>query len=74
MTQPMFQGIPIFRIFDVEKAKDFYVGFLGFRVDWEHRFDHVPTQLRRSGFRQRLSASVSAPSTAWRFLQGARPC
>jgi catechol 2,3-dioxygenase-like lactoylglutathione lyase family enzyme len=39
MTQPMFQVIPIFRIFDVEKAKDFYVGFLGFRVDWEHSFD-----------------------------------
>lgn len=25
--------IPIVRIFDVEKAKDFYVGFLGFAVD-----------------------------------------
>jgi hypothetical protein len=23
----------------LKKAKDFYVGFLGFRVDWEHRFD-----------------------------------
>ena len=33
------QTIPILRIFDVEKAKDFYVGFLGFTVDWEHRFD-----------------------------------
>ncbi|MCA9036070.1 MAG: VOC family protein [Planctomycetaceae bacterium] len=29
--------IPILRIFDVEKAKSFYVDFLGFRVDWEHR-------------------------------------
>jgi catechol 2,3-dioxygenase-like lactoylglutathione lyase family enzyme len=35
----MFRAIPILRIFDVEKAKDFYAGFLGFRVDWEHRFD-----------------------------------
>jgi uncharacterized glyoxalase superfamily protein PhnB len=31
--------IPLFRIFDVEKAKEFYVGFLGFTVDWEHTFD-----------------------------------
>ena len=28
----------------------------------------------RSGFRQRLTGSVRAPSEAWRFLQGARPC
>ena len=31
--------IPILRIFDEAKAKDFYAGFLGFRVDWEHRFE-----------------------------------
>ena len=30
--------IPILRIFDLEKAKAFYVGFLGFTIDWEHRF------------------------------------
>lgn len=29
---------PIARIFDVEKARDFYLGFLDFTVDWEHRF------------------------------------
>lgn len=33
------QTIPILRIFDVAKATEFYVGFLGFAVDWEHRFD-----------------------------------
>jgi catechol 2,3-dioxygenase-like lactoylglutathione lyase family enzyme len=32
------QVIPILRIFDIAKAKEFYVGFLGFKVDWEHRF------------------------------------
>ncbi len=31
-------AVPILRIFDVQKALDFYVGFLGFHVDWEHRF------------------------------------
>lgn len=29
---------PILRIFDEEKAREFYVDFLGFKVDWDHRF------------------------------------
>ena len=29
---------PILRIFDEVKAREFYVDFLGFKVDWEHRF------------------------------------
>ena len=33
-----FQAIPIIRIFDEEKAKEFYLGFLGMKLDWEHRF------------------------------------
>jgi catechol 2,3-dioxygenase-like lactoylglutathione lyase family enzyme len=31
--------IPILRIFDEARARDFYVDYLGFGVDWEHRFD-----------------------------------
>jgi len=31
--------IPILRSFDEAKAKEFYVGFLGFTLDWKHRFD-----------------------------------
>jgi catechol 2,3-dioxygenase-like lactoylglutathione lyase family enzyme len=38
MGEPAFAAIPILRIFDVAKAKEFYVDFLGLRVDWEHRF------------------------------------
>lgn len=30
---------PIIRMFDEAKAKEFYVDFLGFTVDWEHRFE-----------------------------------
>lgn len=30
---------PILRIFDYDKAVEFYVGFLGFKIDWEHRFE-----------------------------------
>lgn len=29
---------PILRIFDEAKAREFYVEFLGFQLDWEHRF------------------------------------
>ena len=39
MTSTFLNTIPIMRIFDVVKAKDFYVRFLGFAVDWEHRFE-----------------------------------
>lgn len=31
--------VPILRSFDEAKAKEFYVGFLGFKIDWEHRFE-----------------------------------
>lgn len=30
---------PILRIFDEARAREFYLDFLGFRVDWEHRFE-----------------------------------
>jgi catechol 2,3-dioxygenase-like lactoylglutathione lyase family enzyme len=39
--------IPIFRIFSIEKAKEFYVGVLGFSILWEHRFEGVaPVYMR----------------------------
>ncbi len=31
--------VPILRMFDVAKTREFYVGYLGFAVDFEHRFD-----------------------------------
>lgn len=31
-------AIPILRSFDEAKAREFYCAFLGFNVDWEHRF------------------------------------
>ncbi len=31
--------IPILRSFDEAKAREFYVDFLGFKVDWAHRFE-----------------------------------
>ena len=34
-----FQRVIPMRIFSVEKVKEFYVDFLGFNIDWEHRFE-----------------------------------
>jgi len=30
--------VPILRSFDEAKAREFYLDFLGFTLDWEHRF------------------------------------
>ena len=52
MPLEVLETIPILRIFNVEKAKEFYVGFLGFGVNWEHRFDEnapVYMQVSRAG-------------------------
>jgi uncharacterized glyoxalase superfamily protein PhnB len=32
------KGVPTFRILDYQKAIEFYVDFIGFKIDWEHRF------------------------------------
>lgn len=39
--------IPVLRIFDVAKADEFYQGFLGFSVDWDHRSDANAPLYRR---------------------------
>ena len=40
---------PILRIFDEAKAREFYLDFLGFSVDWEHRFgDNFPLYVQVS--------------------------
>lgn len=36
---PLIHAIPILRIFSVEKAYGFYLDYLGFTLDWEHRHD-----------------------------------
>lgn len=33
--------IPILRIFSVEKAHEFYLDYLGFTLDWTHRFEEA---------------------------------
>src|SRR6185312_968201 len=50
--------IPIFRIYSLEKAREFYVDFLGFKVDWQHTFEPgapVYMQVSRGDFALHLS-------------------
>lgn len=39
--------IPVLRSLDEAQARAFYLGYLGFRVDWEHRFEaHMPLYMQ----------------------------
>lgn len=67
--------IPILRIFDEAKAREFYVDFLGFRVDWEHRFSpELPLymQVSRDGCVLHLSGHHGdcTPGSALRIEAG----
>jgi catechol 2,3-dioxygenase-like lactoylglutathione lyase family enzyme len=70
------QVVPIFRIFSEAKAKEFYVDFLGFTLDWEHRFEpEMPLymQVSRIGFALHLSehhGDGSPGATAFVYMTG----
>jgi catechol 2,3-dioxygenase-like lactoylglutathione lyase family enzyme len=59
MDEPTFaRAIPVLRSFDETRAREFYVEYLGFSVDWEHRFEpELPLylQISRSGLILHLS-------------------
>jgi uncharacterized glyoxalase superfamily protein PhnB len=38
MSNSSTQVVPVLRIFDFAKAKEFYIDWLGFTIDWEYRF------------------------------------
>lgn len=71
-------AIPIFRIFSEENAREFYLGFLGFRLDWEHRFEpDMPTymQISRGAVVLHLSehhGDATPGSTAYVRMRGVR--
>lgn len=61
--------VPVLRIFSIEKAREFYLGYLGFSVNWEHRFDDrapLYMQVSRAGVVLHLSEhhGDSVPGTA----------
>lgn len=65
--------IPILRSFDEAKAKEFYVDFLGFTVEWEHRFeDNTPLYMQLSKDNCVIHLSEhhgdSSPGTTLRIL------
>ncbi len=42
MNQQEFEihsSIPVIRMLDEKKSKAFYIDYLGYKVDWEHRFN-----------------------------------
>jgi catechol 2,3-dioxygenase-like lactoylglutathione lyase family enzyme len=58
MTVQFERAVPIFRIYSLEKAREFYLDFLGFKLDWEHGFEPdapVYMQISRSGLVIHLS-------------------
>lgn len=64
--------IPILRIFDESAAQRFYVDWLGFTVDWEHRFKPdfpLYIQVSRGSCRLHLSGhhGDSSPGAALRI-------
>jgi len=70
------QGIPILRIFDEAKAREFYLGFLGFAPEWEHRFElglPLYMQVSRSDLTLHLSehhGDASPGSTVFVWMEG----
>jgi catechol 2,3-dioxygenase-like lactoylglutathione lyase family enzyme len=71
-------AIPVFRIYSLEKAYEFYIDFLGFKVDWEYRFEPgapVYMQVSRGGIALRLSehhGDGTPGSIAYVNITGAR--
>ena len=58
MTIDFQRTVPIFRIFSLEKAREFYLDFLGFKAEWEHRFEpDAPVFMQVS--RGRLAINLS---------------
>ena len=74
---PLFKdAIPILRIFSVEKATEFYIDFLGFKIDWEARFEDggpVYMQVSRANVSLHLSehhGDGTPGSLAYVYLTG----
>ena len=44
----MAKVIPILRIYDYDKTIEFYIDWLGFKVDWEDRPENAPVYLQVS--------------------------
>jgi hypothetical protein len=75
MTVQFGRVVPVFRIFSLDKAREFYLDFLGFKVDWEHRFAPdlpVYMQVSRAGLAFHLSehGDGTPGSLAYVYMNG----
>lgn len=75
MSISLAAPVPILRSFDEAKAREFYLGFLGFTWDWEHRFaPGMPlyVQVSRGGLVLHLSEhhGDASPGAALRVRVG----
>jgi hypothetical protein len=72
----LIDAIPILRSFDEARAKAFYVGLLGFKIDWEHRFRPdfpLYMQISRGGLRLHVSehhGDGTPGSTVYVYVRG----
>jgi hypothetical protein len=78
MTIQFQRTVPIFRIFSIEKAREFHLDYLGFKIDWEHRFEPtapVHMQVSRGELALHLSehhGSGSPSAIAYVYMTGVR--
>ena len=69
-------AIPVFCIFDEAKAREFYLGWLGMTMDWEHRFKEgapIYCQVSRGPVKFHLSGhsgEASPAATALVYMHG----
>ncbi len=72
------EAVPVLRIFDEAKAREFYCGFLGFAPGFEHRFEPglpLYMEVARAGLRLHLSehhGDSSPGSTVFVPMRGLR--
>ena len=68
MTLTHLRTVPILRSFDEAKAREFYIDWLGFSIDWQHRFGPdapLYMQVSRSGIVLHLSEHHGDESRVW---------
>jgi catechol 2,3-dioxygenase-like lactoylglutathione lyase family enzyme len=67
-----FKAIPTFGVRDYDTAIDFYIDFLGFRIDWEHRFEPngpIYMQISKNGLVLHLSESKRFEKNVIAFVE-----
>jgi catechol 2,3-dioxygenase-like lactoylglutathione lyase family enzyme len=58
MTTEFRKAVPVFRIYSLDKAREFYLDFLGCKIDWQHSFEEggpVYMRVSRGDFALHLS-------------------